>query len=27
MNAQDFIRKWQAGAPAHGMNERAGCWR
>ena len=24
MQAQDFIRKWQAGAPAHELNERAG---
>lgn len=24
MNAQDFIRKWSPGAPAHGLNERAG---
>ncbi len=24
MQAQQFIRKWQAGAPAHALNERAG---
>ena len=24
MQAQEFVRKWQAGAPAHGLNERAG---
>jgi hypothetical protein len=24
MHAQDFIRKWSVGAPAHGLNERAG---
>jgi hypothetical protein len=24
LQAQDFVRKWQAGAPAHGLNERAG---
>jgi hypothetical protein len=24
MNAQDFIRKWGPGGPAHGLNERAG---
>ena len=24
MQAQQFIRKWQAGSPAHGLNERAG---
>ena len=24
MQAQQFIRKWQAGSPAHALNERAG---
>ena len=24
MQAQAFIRKWQAGSPAHALNERAG---
>ncbi|MDP1649746.1 MAG: hypothetical protein Q8M01_16310 [Rubrivivax sp.] len=24
MQAQDFVRKWQAGSPAHELNERAG---
>ena len=24
MQALEFVRKWQAGAPAHGLNERAG---
>jgi hypothetical protein len=24
VNTQDFIRKWRPGAPAHGLNERAG---
>lgn len=24
MQAQAFIRKWQAGGPAHELNERAG---
>jgi hypothetical protein len=24
MQAQEFIRKWSPGAPAHGLNDRAG---
>lgn len=24
MQAREFIRKWQAGSPAHALNERAG---